>query len=106
SVDLCRLAGLGPVAAICEILDEDGRAMRLPSLREYAAKHGLKITTIEELIRWRRSTENLVQRIASTRIPTEHGVFQIHLFANQVDANQHVALSMGIDVPADGAAGA
>lgn len=101
SVDLVRLAGLQPVAVICEILDEDGRAMRLPGLRDYCRTHGLRMTTIEELIRWRRETESLVRRIASTRIPTEHGIFDIHLFSNQVDSNQHVALTMGLPVPAD-----
>jgi 3,4-dihydroxy 2-butanone 4-phosphate synthase/GTP cyclohydrolase II len=106
SVDLCRLAGLTPAAALCEILGEDGRPMRLPALREFAATHGFKMTTIEEVIRWRRARQSLVQRIASTRIPTPHGVFQIHLFANDVDTNQHVALTMGVDVPQDGGAGA
>jgi 3,4-dihydroxy 2-butanone 4-phosphate synthase / GTP cyclohydrolase II len=104
SSDLCRLAGLAPVGLICEILDDDGRPMRLPALREYCAHHGLKMTTIEELIRWRRTNESLVQRVVSTRIPTHHGtkaVFDIHLFSNRVDANQHVALTLGLDVPED-----
>ncbi len=110
SVDLARAAGLAPVGVVCEILGdgelgEDGKPMRLPDLRAFATRHGLKITTIEKLIRWRRSRENLVVRTASTRIPTEHGVFEIHLFGNRVDANQHVALTMGIDLTADGAPG-
>jgi 3,4-dihydroxy 2-butanone 4-phosphate synthase/GTP cyclohydrolase II len=99
SVDLMRLSGLAPVGVVCEILGQDGRPMRLPALREFAEANGFKTTTIEELIRWRRTTERLVERIASTRIPTAHGVFQIHLFTNRVDANQHVALTMGLDVP-------
>lgn len=101
SVDLVRIAGLQPVAVICEILDDDGRAMRLPSLREYCRTHGFKMTTIEELIRWRRSTESLVSRLVSTRVPTEYGIFDLHLFSNRVDTNQHVALTMGLPVPAD-----
>jgi 3,4-dihydroxy 2-butanone 4-phosphate synthase/GTP cyclohydrolase II len=101
SVDLARAAGLAPVGVVCEILGEDGRPMRLPALKEWARSNGFKITTIEELIRWRRAADCLVQRTASTRIPTPHGVFQIHLFANRVDANQHVALTMGLDVPVD-----
>jgi 3,4-dihydroxy 2-butanone 4-phosphate synthase/GTP cyclohydrolase II len=99
SVDLMRLAGLAPVGVVCEILGEDGRPMRLPGLRQFAREHDFKITTIEELIRWRRAKDTLVERIASTRIPTAFGVFQIHLFSNRVDANQHVALTMGLDVP-------
>ena len=105
SVDLCRIAGLQPAAVICEILDEDGRPMRLPGLREYCAKHGLRMTTIEELIRWRRTHEDLVHRAVSTRIPTDHGgrktVFDLHLFTNAVDSNQHLALTLGLDVPED-----
>lgn len=103
SVDLVRLAGLAPVGVVCEILGDDGRPMRLPALREFAGGNGFKITTIEELIRWRRAKDTLVERMASTRIPTAFGVFQIHLFGNRVDANQHVALTMGLDVP-EGAA--
>lgn len=102
SVDLCRLAGVGPVATICEILDEDGRSMRLPGLVEYCKKHGFKMTTIEELIRWRHAHETLVSRSVSTRIPTAHGVFDIHLYTNRVDTNQHIALTMGIPVAPDG----
>ena len=96
SVDLCRMAGLAPVAIICEILDDDGASMRLPGRTEYAKTHGLKMTTIEELIRWRHANETLVTRAATTRIPTEHGTFDIHLYSNRVDANQHIALSMGL----------
>ncbi len=105
SVDLCRLAGLAPVAAICEILGEDGTPMRLPALREFATRQGFKITTIEELIRWRRASDSLVQRSASTRMPTAHGLFQIHLFSNRVDGNQHVALTMGVELEEGGALG-
>ncbi|MCE9635907.1 MAG: GTP cyclohydrolase II [Planctomycetes bacterium] len=104
SVDLCRLAGLSAAAVICEVLDDDGRPMRLPGLREYCTQHYFKMTTIEELIRWRRSHESPVQRMATTRIPTGHApgtVFDIHLFNNSVDTNQHVALTMGLDVPDD-----
>ena len=99
SVDLARLAGHNPVAVICEILDEDGEPMRLPGLRRYAAEHGLKITTIEELIRYRREKESLVVRVVSTRVPTEYGVFDLHLFGSAVDSNQHVALTMGMEAP-------
>lgn len=101
SVDLCRLAGLAPAAVICEILDEDGRSMRMQGLREYCRAHGLRMTSIEELVRHRRATESLVSRVASTRIPTAHGAFDIHLFGNRVDPNQHVALTMGIAAPDD-----
>ena len=99
SVDLCRLAGLPPVGVVCEILGDDGQPLRMDGLVKYARKHAFKMTTIEELIRWRRARDLLVQRSASTRIPTDHGLFQIHLFSNRVDSNQHIALSMGLDTP-------
>ena len=99
SVDLARLAGLPPVGVVCEILGEDGQPLRLPALRRWAASQEFKITTIEELIRWRRERDHLVQRVATTRIPTEHGLFHIHLFGNRVDANQHIALTMGLEAP-------
>jgi 3,4-dihydroxy 2-butanone 4-phosphate synthase/GTP cyclohydrolase II len=99
SVDLARLAGLPPVGVVCEILGEDGQPLRLPALRRWAAAQEFKITTIEELIRWRRASDLLVQRSATTRIPTEHGLFHIHLFSNRVDSNQHIALTMGLEAP-------
>ena len=105
SVDLARLAGFHPVGLICEILDESGEPMRVPALREYAQQHGFKMTTIEELIRYRRETESLVNRMVSTRVPTEWGTFDLHLYSNNVDQNQHVALTLGIDVPPESAAG-
>ncbi len=102
SVDLMRLAGMHPVGVLCEILDEEGEPMRLPQLREYCKEHGFKMSSIAALIRHRRTTEKLVERVVSTRIPTDHGTFDIHLYSNKVDPNQHVAVTMGIDVPQDG----
>ena len=97
SVDLARLAGFQPVGLICEILDDDGEPMRVPGLREYAAKHEFKMTTIEELIRYRRETESLVNRMVTTKVPTDWGTFDLHLYGNNVDRNQHIALTMGIE---------
>jgi 3,4-dihydroxy 2-butanone 4-phosphate synthase/GTP cyclohydrolase II len=97
SVDLARLAGFQPVGLICEILDDDGEPMRVPGLKEYATKHEFKMTTIEELIRYRRETESLVNRMVSTKVPTEWGTFDLHLYGNNVDRNQHIALTMGIE---------
>jgi 3,4-dihydroxy 2-butanone 4-phosphate synthase/GTP cyclohydrolase II len=102
SVDLARMAGMAPVGLLCEILDAKGEPMRLDGLTEYAQAHGLKMTTIEELIRYRRETESLVRRVVSTKIPTPHGTFDIHLFTNATDSNQHIALTLNLAVPADG----
>ena len=101
SVDLVRMAGMAPVGVLCEILDEAGEPTRMAGLKEYAQKHGLKMTTIEALIRYRRETESLVNRAVSTKIPTPHGTFDIHLFSNAIDSNQHVALTLNLDIPAD-----
>lgn len=101
-VDLCRLAGLQEAAVICEILDESGEPRRLDSLREFATEHDLLITTIEELIRYRRENEKLVHRTVTTQIPTPHGRFDLHLYRNDVDDAQHLALTLGLDLPADG----
>jgi 3,4-dihydroxy 2-butanone 4-phosphate synthase/GTP cyclohydrolase II len=103
SVDLARLAGFQPVGLICEILDDDGEPMRVPQLREYAQEHDFKMTTIEELIRYRRETESLVNRIVTTKVPTYWGTFDLHLYGNNVDKSQHIALSMGIEFDSESA---
>ncbi len=71
SVDLARLAGLYPAGVICEIMDEDGTMMRLPRLREFAAKHELKLITVKDLIAYRHAHEKLVERIAEFELPTD-----------------------------------
>jgi 3,4-dihydroxy 2-butanone 4-phosphate synthase/GTP cyclohydrolase II len=93
--DLCRLAGLRPVAAVCEILAEDGRMMRLPELRTFARRHGLGILTIRDLIEWRRRREQLVRRLVQVPIPTEEGEFQLHLYESALEGDHHVALVKG-----------
>ncbi|SDT85794.1 3,4-dihydroxy 2-butanone 4-phosphate synthase / GTP cyclohydrolase II [Verrucomicrobium sp. GAS474] len=98
AVDLMRLAGLDPSAVICEILGEDGAMARLPALRRFAARHGLKRCTIGALIEYRRRTERLVRRIESISLPTDHGPFTLHLYASDLDGAEHIALVRG-DLP-------
>jgi 3,4-dihydroxy 2-butanone 4-phosphate synthase / GTP cyclohydrolase II len=95
SVDLARLAGLAPAGVICEIMDEDGSMMRLPHLREFAAKHGLKLITVKHLIAYRLKHEKLVSRIAEFALPTDYGEFRGVAFESQVDEVCHVAMIMG-----------
>ena len=95
SVDLARLAGLAPAGVICEIMDEDGSMMRLPHLREFAAKHGLKLITVQDLIAYRLKNEKLVHRIAEFALPTEHGEFRGIAYESVVDDVCHVAMVMG-----------
>ncbi|HCA85313.1 MAG TPA: bifunctional 3,4-dihydroxy-2-butanone-4-phosphate synthase/GTP cyclohydrolase II [Streptomyces sp.] len=94
-VDLARLAGLRPAAAIVEIAAEDGTMMRLPDLVPFARKHGLAIISIEDLVAYRRSAEPTVRREAETRLPTAFGDFQAHGYRSTVDGVEHIALVQG-----------
>ena len=78
AVDLARLAGVLPAGVICEILNDDGTMARVGDLIPYAARHGLRMITVAELIAHRRQSESLVERVASARLPTPFGVFQLH----------------------------
>ena len=97
--DLCRLAGLRPAAAVCEILDDDGRMMRLPELQRFAKRHGLGILTIHDLIEWRRQRERLVRRLVDVSLPTPEGEFQLHLYESVLEGDHHVALVKGKPTP-------
>jgi 3,4-dihydroxy 2-butanone 4-phosphate synthase/GTP cyclohydrolase II len=94
-VDLARLAGLRPAAAIVEIAAEDGTMMRLPELVAFARKHGLAIISIEDLIAYRRSAEPTVRREAETRLPTRYGDFRAYGYRSTVDGVEHIALVTG-----------
>jgi len=93
--DLCRLAGLRPVGALCEILTEDGHMMRMRELERFALRHGLGILAIRDLIEYRRQREKLVRRVVSVPLPTAHGTFQLHLYQDLLSGDHHVALVRG-----------
>lgn len=96
SVDLAKLAGLKPAGVICEIMNDDGSMARLPDLERFAEKHGLRMATIADLVRYRMRTERLVYRIAETVIPTEFaGEFKAILYGTHVDENNHIAMVKG-----------
>ncbi|MFF3910421.1 bifunctional 3,4-dihydroxy-2-butanone-4-phosphate synthase/GTP cyclohydrolase II [Streptomyces sp. NPDC001848] len=96
AVDLARLAGLRPAGAIVEIAGEDGHMLRLPELIPFARKHGLTIISIEDLIAYRRaSDEPTVRREAEVRLPTAHGTFTAYGYRSTVDGVEHVALVHG-----------
>ncbi len=97
--DLCALAGLRPAAAVCEILADDGRMMRLPDLQHFAKRHGLGILTIHDLIEWRRQRERLVRKLVDVTLPTPEGEFQLHLYESVLEGDHHVALVKGRPVP-------
>ncbi len=95
AVDLARLAGCRPIAVICEIMNDDGSMARLPELQTFAAKHGLKLCSIEKLIEHRRQRERLVEKIETVNMPTDYGAFQLHLYRSSVDGANHIALTRG-----------
>ena len=105
AVDLARLAGLKPAAVIIEILKEDGSMARLPDLVEFARRHALKITSIAQLIEYRRRKERLIERAAQVRLPTRYGEFTLHVYKSRIDEYLHLALCKGdVGVEKDGAA--
>ncbi len=94
-VDLARLAGLTPAAVICEIMNDDGTMARVPDLVPYAKRHGLKIVTVADLIKYRRRTEKLIRRAATVTLPTKYGEFRAIGYESVLDGGQHVALVKG-----------
>jgi len=99
SVDLARLAGLKPLAVICEIMKDDGTMARLPDLIEFAKQHSLKIVTIADIIQYRLRHECLVRRAAEATLPTVFGEFKIIIYENEINSDKHVALVMGEFTP-------
>ncbi|HXI50180.1 MAG TPA: bifunctional 3,4-dihydroxy-2-butanone-4-phosphate synthase/GTP cyclohydrolase II [Candidatus Saccharimonadales bacterium] len=95
SVDLARLAGCRPIAVLCEILKDDGSMARLPDLIKFARKHRLKLCTIEDLIKYRRTREKLIERVEVIQLPTDYGDFQLHLYRSLTDRQHHLALVKG-----------
>lgn len=95
SMDLARMAGLHPSGVICEIMAQDGTMARVGQLEKFALKHNLTMVTIEDLIRYRRRKEDLVERTVTVALPTDFGEFTLHLYEDQYDEDSHVALTMG-----------
>lgn len=94
-VDLARLAGLYPAAALIEILNEDGTMARLPQLREKADKWGLKLVSIRDLIAYRLRNESLVEEGVKVDMPTEYGHFKLIPFRQLSNGLEHIALIKG-----------
>ncbi len=95
AVDLATLAGLTPAGVLVEIVNDHGTMKRGPELREFADEHGLAMISIEDLVRYRRRVENLVERVAETRLPTRHGDFTAYGYRITVDGSEHIALVYG-----------
>jgi 3,4-dihydroxy 2-butanone 4-phosphate synthase / GTP cyclohydrolase II len=101
AVDLARLAGLTPAGVICEIMNEDGTMSRVPDLVEFCHRHGLKMVTVADLIRYRMRHERYVRRVAEALLPTRFGEFRMIAYESEIDGESHVALVRG-DVESHG----
>jgi 3,4-dihydroxy 2-butanone 4-phosphate synthase/GTP cyclohydrolase II len=95
SVDLALLAGLRPVAVLCEIMKDDGTMARLPDLQEFCEKHGLQMISIAELIRYRRQNEKLVRRVLEQQLPTETGSWKLIVYRTTTEDDDSIALVKG-----------
>ena len=95
SIDLARLAGLYPAAALIEIMNEDGTMARMPQLVEIAKEHNLKIISIKDLIEYRLKQESTVEQGEEVDMPTEFGHFRLIPFRQKSNGLEHVALIKG-----------
>ena len=95
SIDLAKLAGLKPVAVICEVMRDNGEMARLPDLIGFANTHGLRILTVAALVAWRRAREQTIRRDSVVQMPTDFGDFMLHLYVDELTGEHHVALVRG-----------
>jgi 3,4-dihydroxy 2-butanone 4-phosphate synthase / GTP cyclohydrolase II len=95
SIDLASIAGMMPAAVICEIMNEDGTMARLTDLREFAVRHGLRIISVADIIKYRMQTEKHVHSLASPVLPTAYGDFRVYVYKSDITGEEHVALVKG-----------
>ena len=95
AVDLARLAGLRPAGVLIEVMDDDGTMARVPALRGYADRHGLRLITIQDLIAYRMRTETLVQNVVEVDLPTDRGGFRLAAYQEVLTGDVHLALTKG-----------
>ena len=95
SVDMCRLAGLYPAAALMEIMNEDGTMARLPQLKEMADKYDIKLISIAELIAYRLKKESIVETGEEVDMPTAYGHFRLIPFCQKSNGLEHIAIIKG-----------
>lgn len=95
AVDLARLAGLYPAGVVCEIMNDDGSMARRPQLEEVAARFGIKMISVAQLIDYRRRREKLISRLSTVVLPTRHGDFEATIYEDVIGHAQHVALTIG-----------
>jgi 3,4-dihydroxy 2-butanone 4-phosphate synthase / GTP cyclohydrolase II len=95
AVDLARMAGLRPGGVICEVMNEDGSMARVPQLIEFCKHHGLKMTSVAELIRYRTQHEKFVRRVAEGCLKTAAGEFHTISYSSNLNEETHLALVYG-----------
>jgi 3,4-dihydroxy 2-butanone 4-phosphate synthase/GTP cyclohydrolase II len=95
AVDLCKFTKLKPAGVLCEILNENGEMARVPDLIKLARKFKVKITTVQDIIRYRLQNEKLIEKITDINFPTKHGQFRLHLYRSLVDGKKQIALVKG-----------
>jgi 3,4-dihydroxy 2-butanone 4-phosphate synthase/GTP cyclohydrolase II len=95
AVDLARLSGLYPAAALIEIMNEDGTMARMPDLLKVAEEFGIKIITIKDLIAYRMKLESIVEKGVEVHLPTSHGDFNLIPFRQLSNGQEHVVLKKG-----------
>lgn len=95
TVDLARICGMKPAGVICEILKDDGDMMRMAELRKFSDKHGLKMTAVSEIVKYRYIHETLVHMEREINMPTDAGQFRLKLYSSDVDNKDHLALVCG-----------
>jgi 3,4-dihydroxy 2-butanone 4-phosphate synthase/GTP cyclohydrolase II len=95
AVDLARLAGLAPGGVICEIMNDDGTMSRVPELLQFCARHGLKMVSVADLIRYRLQHERYIHRRGEGALRTEFGEFQLISYSSDLEHSAHLALVRG-----------
>lgn len=95
ATDLARLAGLQPVGVICGVMREDGSLAQMPDLESFAREHDIGIVSLKNLIRFRRRTERLIERVAEASCPTRYGEFRLVAYRSLVDGAPFLALVKG-----------
>jgi 3,4-dihydroxy 2-butanone 4-phosphate synthase/GTP cyclohydrolase II len=95
AVDLAEMAGFKAAGVICEIMNEDGTMSRVPDLIKFKELHGLKMCTIEEIVKYRRKNEQLITCEQDANLPTKHGDFKIRVYTTSVDNKEYIALVHG-----------
>lgn len=95
AVDLPRLANLYPAGILSELINDDGTMMRLPDLEKFAKTHQIPLITIADIVRYRRQSEKLVEKVSQARLPTAYGDFIAFVYESKLDGMQHIALVKG-----------